>query len=96
MEPHLLVGPVGLLIASPSLGRWAVGAALLMAFTRVYVGAHSPQDVLAGFVLRGLVARIGWLLLRRVLIAVTGRVRCLPVAQDLLRSGGRRALPCLT
>jgi membrane-associated phospholipid phosphatase len=38
----------GLLIVSVRLGLAAVGAALLMAFTRVYVGAHYPIDVLAG------------------------------------------------
>jgi undecaprenyl-diphosphatase len=69
---------VGLLIASRRIGWWAVGAALLMAFARVYVGAHYPQDVLAGLALGGLVAGLGWLLLRGVLVALTHRLRTLP------------------
>jgi membrane-associated phospholipid phosphatase len=74
---------VGLLIAAPRLGRWAVGAAVVMAFARVYVGAHYPQDVLAGLALGGLVAGVGWLLLRRPLVALTARLRRLPVAEHL-------------
>ncbi len=47
---------VGLLIASRRLGIVAAVLAMLMAVTRVYVGAHFPSDVLAGLVLGGLVA----------------------------------------
>jgi len=60
----------GILVTDRRLGVLALGAALLMAFARVYVGAHYPVDVLAGLafgaavtVLAGLVARP---LLRRV------------------------------
>ncbi len=72
---------VGLLIASRRLGWWAVGAALVMAFARVYVGAHYPQDVLAGLALGGLVAGLGWLVLRPLLVALTHRLRGLPGLQ---------------
>jgi membrane-associated phospholipid phosphatase len=70
---------VGLLIAARRLGWWALGAALLMAFARVYVGAHYPQDVLAGLALGGLVAGVGWWLLGGVLIELTRRLRALPL-----------------
>jgi undecaprenyl-diphosphatase len=51
----------GLFLAAPLLRRrwygWAAAAfALLMAFTRVYVGAHYPGDVLGGIVLGTAVA----------------------------------------
>jgi len=46
----------GLLCVHRRLGAGAVLAALLMAFARVYVGAHFPIDVLAGLAVGGLVA----------------------------------------
>src|SRR3954447_5986917 len=51
---------VGLLFANRRWGIVAVALAVLMAFTRVYVGAHYPADVLAGLTLGGLVAALGW------------------------------------
>lgn len=50
---------VGLFLAHRRVGVIAVFAALLMAFTRVYVGAHYPGDVVAGLALGGLVAVVG-------------------------------------
>ena len=58
---------VGLFLLSRKLGAVALGAALLMAFARVYVGAHFPVDVVAGLLLGGLVAGAGWLILARPL-----------------------------
>jgi membrane-associated phospholipid phosphatase len=58
---------VGLLLVSRRLGAVASAAAVLMAFARVYVGAHYPVDVLAGLILGGAVTGLGWLLLRRPL-----------------------------
>ncbi|HET7397017.1 MAG TPA: phosphatase PAP2 family protein [Intrasporangium sp.] len=69
----------GLLLAHRRLGRLAVGAAGLMAFARVYIGAHYPWDVLAGLVLGAAVSVAGWLLLRRPLTALTSWLRRLPV-----------------
>jgi undecaprenyl-diphosphatase len=63
---------VGLLIVSRRLGLVAVLAAVLMAFTRVYIAAHYPADVAAGLLLGGLVAVLTWLLLRRPLTYVVG------------------------
>ncbi|WP_426574625.1 phosphatase PAP2 family protein [Aquihabitans sp. McL0605] len=50
---------VGLWISDRPLGRATVALAVLMAFTRVYVGAHYATDVLAGLALGGLVSGVG-------------------------------------
>ncbi len=61
---------IGLLFANRRVGIVASALAILMAFTRVYVGAHYLSDVLAGLALGGLVATAGWFvivpLLRRI------------------------------
>ena len=46
----------GLLLVDRRLGLTAAVAAVLMAFARVYVGAHFPVDVLAGLVVGAVVA----------------------------------------
>ena len=58
---------VGLFFVSRRLGVVASVLALLMAFARVYVGAHYPVDVVAGLLLGGVVAAGGWLVLRGLL-----------------------------
>ncbi len=75
---------VGLLLVSRRLGLAAVLAAVIMAVTRVYVGAHYPHDVLAGLVVGGLVSGLGWLLLRRPLTRLVHLGRHLPVADRVL------------
>lgn len=50
---------VGLLLTNRRWGTVAVVLAIVMAFTRVYVGAHYPSDVVAGLVLGGAVAAVG-------------------------------------
>ena len=69
---------VGLLLAHRRLGVLAVTAGLLMAFARVYVGAHYPWDVLGGLAFGALVAVAGWLVLRAPLTAATGWLRRAP------------------
>ena len=63
---------IGLLIVSRRLGAVAVVAAVLMAFTRVYIAAHYPADVAAGLLLAGVVAVLTWLLVRRPLTHLIG------------------------
>jgi undecaprenyl-diphosphatase len=58
---------VGLFLVSRRLGVVATAAALLMAFARVYVGAHWPRDVIAGLILGAAVALVGHLVAAPVL-----------------------------
>jgi membrane-associated phospholipid phosphatase len=68
----------GLLLAHRRLGIVAVVAALIMAFSRVYIAAHYPWDVLAGLLLGAAVALAGWALLRVPLTTLTEWLRSLP------------------
>lgn len=68
----------GLLIAHRRLGAVAAVLALLMAFSRVYIAAHYPWDVVAGLLFGALVAGGGWALLRRPLVAATAWLRASP------------------
>lgn len=80
----------GLWLVSRRLGAVATVAALLMAFTRVYIGAHYPGDVLAGLALGATVSLGGWVLLRRPLSALVVRVERTPL-HPLLHSSAATA-----
>lgn len=75
---------VGLLLVSRRLGAAALAPAVLMAATRVYVGAHYPHDVVAGLCLGGAVAGLGWLVVRKPLALLVRAARSLPVIDRLL------------
>jgi undecaprenyl-diphosphatase len=64
----------GLVLVDRRLGAIAAVAALLMGFARVYIAAHYPQDVLAGFAVGALVTLIGYALARRPLTVLTVRL----------------------
>lgn len=68
----------GLLLATRRLGLTAVVLAALLAFARLYVGAHYPWDVLAGLAVGVAVAWAGWWVLRRPLTALTDWLRGWP------------------
>lgn len=61
---------VALWLVDRRLGLVAAGFALIMAFARVYVGVHYPGDVLGGFVVGGLVAAAGLIVVPRILVPI--------------------------
>ena len=65
---------VGLILVSRGLLAWiGVIAALLIAFSRLYLGVHYPHDTLAGLALGVGVSLAGWLVLRRPLTRIVAR-----------------------
>src|SRR4051812_11329025 len=76
-----VVGAVaaGLLFVDRRLGIVAAIGATMMAFTRVYVGAHYPFDVLAGLALGAGVAVLGRLLVVPQLSRLVGRIGASPL-----------------
>jgi membrane-associated phospholipid phosphatase len=93
----VMVGAVaaGLWLVSKRLGLVATVAALLMGFARVYIAAHYPHDVLAGFALGACIVLVGWLLLSRPLtwlVESLARTRLRP----LLVAGQPATAPAVT
>lgn len=58
----------GLFLVSPLLGSISLVFALLLAFSRVYIGAHYPYDVAAGLALGAVVVLAGYLVVRKPLV----------------------------
>jgi undecaprenyl-diphosphatase len=71
---------LGVLLVDRRLGIIAWVTAVLLAFSRVYIAAHYPHDVLAGLALGALVSGLGYLLLRALGIWLVGRLRHGPLA----------------
>lgn len=69
----------GVLLVHRRLGLITVVAAVLMAFTRVYVGAHFPGDVTAGLVLGAVVTVAGHAVGRPLLEHVVRRLDRTPL-----------------
>jgi undecaprenyl-diphosphatase len=86
----------GVLLTNRRLGVVATVAALLLAFDRVYVGAHFPLDVIAGLLFGAGVVTLGWLGCRPLLVrAVSGmsRTPLRPLLTDTPRTAtSRRAV----
>ena len=84
--------PSKTLLTAVELGLFTTLIALLIAFSRVYVGVHFPQDVLAGLALGALVAVIGIFLVVPLLTRLLERLTRTP-ARPLITSA--RAEPAL-
>lgn len=83
----------GVLLTHRRLGAATTVAAVVMAFARVYVGAHFPLDVIVGLLLGAAVTCSGYLAVRTPLQwAVTGLTRT-PL-QPLLTTTDRSLSPC--
>jgi undecaprenyl-diphosphatase len=76
----------GVLLGHRRLGWFTAAAAVLMAFTRVYVGAHFPLDVVAGLLLGAAVTLGGYLALRPLVLRVVTALSRTPVRPLLTSS----------
>jgi undecaprenyl-diphosphatase len=83
----------GLLLVSWRVGLVAAALGLLMVFTRVYVGAHYPWDVVAGFAFGAAVAVVGWLVLRVPLTWFAGWLRAQPGLRAVFAPDGGPVRP---
>ncbi|WP_216892481.1 phosphatase PAP2 family protein [Nocardia alni] len=70
---------VALLLVSRALGIWALIAAAVMGFSRMYVGAHYPHDVAAGVLVGVIVGYFAAILLRRFATPLVVRLSASPL-----------------
>ena len=67
--------------------------ALLIAFARVYVGAHYPGDVAAGLAFGAVVSVVGWAVLKRPLTSVVVAIGRRGPLRLLVQAGARSGKP---
>ncbi len=70
---------VGLFLVERRLGLVAIAAAVVMAFSRVYVGAHYPGDVVGGLAVGALAALVLHPVVVRLLVPLFARLRGTPL-----------------
>ena len=85
----------GVLLVHRRLGLIALVAALLMALTRVYVGAHFPGDVVAGLVLGSALTVAGHFVARPLIERLVRRLDRTPL-KVLVGTPARRQAPADT
>jgi undecaprenyl-diphosphatase len=88
----------GLVLVNRRLGVVAVIAALVMAFARVYIGAHWPGDVEVGLALGAIVTVGGFKVIERPAVALVGflvttPLRPLLIARTTLGRGTTGSVP---
>lgn len=64
----------GLFLVDPVLGSVALVLALVMGFSRVYIAAHYPFDVIAGLAVGASVVLLGYLVVREPLARLTAKI----------------------
>jgi undecaprenyl-diphosphatase len=69
----------GLFLVNRRLGWLAALAAIVMAFSRVYIAAHYPLDVVAGLLVGAAVSLLGFGLVRRTLVWLVELVEHTPL-----------------
>jgi undecaprenyl-diphosphatase len=77
----------GVLLANRRLGLVTAALAVVMAFARVYVGAHFPADVVAGLAFGAFVTCVGYLVARRPLAWITTALADTPLRPLLVSAG---------
>lgn len=69
----------GLFLVSPLLGTISLVFALILAFSRVYISAHYPYDVLAGLVLGAVVVLVSYFVVRKPLALILTKLADTPL-----------------
>ena len=80
----------GLFLVDPILGSVSLLLALLMAFSRVYIAAHYPSDVVAGLILGAAVVFLTHVVVREPLTQLMKRMvgtRLQPLVSDAGAAG---------
>lgn len=83
----------GLFLVNRRLGLLATLAAVVMAFSRVYIAAHYPQDVLAGLLLGAAVSLVGFLVVRRLLVWLLAFAERTPLRPLLTAAAAAESVP---